>query len=137
MTAKSTTPSLLQLIDTYCAAWNEPDESRRRDVLRSVWSEGATYTDPTVHASGAEELLAHIGAVRARRPGAKVVRTSGLDEHHGLVRFAWRVVQADGSLLPEGIDFAEISPEGKLRRIVGFFGPLARTDPLIDAGVWT
>jgi hypothetical protein len=28
-------------------------------------------------------------------------------------------------MLPEGIDFAEVSSDGKLSRIVGFFGPLA------------
>jgi hypothetical protein len=116
---------LVQLIDTYCAAWNEPDPSRRQSMLSSVWGQGATYTDPTVHAVGAEELLAHIGKVIARRPGAKVVRTSAVDAHHGLARFAWRIVQSDGSMLPEGIDFAEISAQGKIRRIMGFFGPLA------------
>ena len=116
--------ALVQLIDTYCAAWNELDSARRQRVLDSIWAPGATYTDPTVHASGANELLAHITSVIARRPGAKVVRTSAVDAHHGLARFAWRVVQADGSMLPEGIDFAEISAEGKIQRIMGFFGPL-------------
>jgi len=53
------------------------------------------------------------------------VRTSAVDAHHGLARFAWRIVQADGSMLPEGIDFAEISAEGRIQRIMGFFGPLA------------
>jgi hypothetical protein len=32
---------------------------------------------------------------------------------------------ADGKALLEGIDFGELSADGKLRRIVGFFGPLA------------
>jgi len=117
--------ALVQIIDTYCAAWNELDPARRRNRLDSVWAIGATYTDPTVHASGVEELLAHIAKVIARRPGAKVVRTSAVDAHHGLARFAWRIVQADGSMLPEGIDFAEISAEGRIQRIMGFFGPLA------------
>jgi hypothetical protein len=48
-----------------------------------------------------------------------------VDTHHGLARFAWRVVESDGTMLPEGIDFAEVSAEGKLTRIVGFFGSLA------------
>ena len=118
--------ALAQIIDTYCAAWNELDPSRRRSILSSVWAPGATYTDPSVHAVGAEELLAHIAGAIARRPGAKVVRTSAVDAHHRLVRFAWRIVQADGSMLPEGIDFAEISTAGQIQRIMGFFGPLTR-----------
>jgi hypothetical protein len=42
------------------------------------------------------------------------------------VRFAWQVILADGTRLPEGIDFAEITSDNKIRRIMGFFGPLAK-----------
>ena len=116
---------LERLIDTYCDAWNEPDAASRQRILSAVWASDATYTDPTVHAVGVDELAAHIAHVIARRPGARVMRTSVIDAHHAMARFGWRVVQADGSLLPEGIDFAQISAEGKIERIVGFFGPLA------------
>ncbi len=112
------------LIDTYCSAWRDLAEAERRDILGSVWADGATYTDPTTHAASIDALLAHIGKVIAGRPGAKVVRTSRIDLHHDVARFAWQVVLADASTLPEGLDFAEISEDGKIRRIVGFFGPL-------------
>lgn len=115
------------LIDRYCEVWSEPDESRRVELLASVWCPLATYTDPSVHVANAEELLSHIAKVQARRPGARVVRTSKVDIHHGIARFAWHVVQADGPALPEGIDIAFISSEGIcIERIIGFFGPLAR-----------
>lgn len=117
--------SLERLIDAYCAAWSEVDPVRRERMLKEVWDEKATYTDPRGTANGVAQLVALIGEVLLRRPGARVIRTSAVDSHHGLARFAWRVVQADATMLPEGIDFAEISPEGKLVRIVGFFGTLA------------
>jgi SnoaL-like domain len=119
-------PIIDQLIDSYCEAWSDPDPARRREILRAVWADGATYTDPTVHAEGLDDLLAHIDEVLARRQGAKVVRTSRVDAHHGLARFAWHVVQADGTPLPEGLDLAELSADGRIRRIIGFFGPLPR-----------
>lgn len=122
-------PTLVCLIDTYCAAWNEPDPAHREQILKGVWAEGATYTDPRGHATGVTELVALIGQIRFGRPGARVIRTSEVDSHHGLARFAWRVVQADGTALPEGIDIAEISDGGKLLRIVGFFGPLVPGAP--------
>jgi hypothetical protein len=54
-----------------------------------------------------------------------VLRTSAVDVHHGVARFAWHVIQADGTSLPDGLDIAELSADGKrIRRIVGFFGPL-------------
>ncbi len=115
------------LIDSYCQIWSEPDAERRTELLASVWAAGATYTDPSVHAASAEELLVHIGRVQARRPGAKVLRTSGVDQHHGIARFAWHVVQADGIALPQGLDIVYLTPDGtRIERIVGFFGPLPR-----------
>lgn len=118
---------LTERIDTYCRAWSDPDRGRRETLLRSVWSPGATYTDPTVHARGADELLAHIARVLARRPGSRVLRTSRVDEHHGIARFAWNAVDAAGNALPEGLDVAFLSPTGPtIDRIVGFFGPLTK-----------
>jgi hypothetical protein len=116
---------LERLIDAYCQAWCEPDAGARRRLLARVWAEGATYTDPRVQLVGLDALVAHIGKVLADRPGSRVIRTSVVDVHHRLARFAWRVVQADGTMLPEGVDFAEVTGDGKLARIVGFFGPLA------------
>jgi len=114
-----------RLIDAYCAAWGEFDPVRRERMLGDIWAGHATYTDPRAHAAGVGELTALIGRVQATRPGARWLRTSVVDSHHGLVRFGWRVVLGDGTMLPEGLDVAEISGDGKLLRIVGFFGPLA------------
>ena len=118
------------LIDRYCAVWSDPSPEQRALLLGAVWAPGATYTDPTVHATTAAALLAHIERVLSRRPGARVVRTSAVDLHHGVARFAWRVIQADGIALPEGLDIAELTDDAaRIRRIVGFFGPMAvRTD---------
>lgn len=117
--------ALAELIDRYCAVWNEPSSGRRAELLAQVWAHDATYTDPSVHAASSDELLAHIEKVRARRPGARVVRTSVIDLHHGVARFSWHVVQADGTALPDGLDIAELSSDAKrIKRIVGFFGPL-------------
>lgn len=115
------------LIDRYCEAWSAPDPARRRELLASVWAVGATYTDPNVHVAGAEELLSYIATIQARRPGARILRTSGVDEHHRTARFAWHVVLADGTALPEGLDIAFLSSDGaRIDRILGFLGPLPR-----------
>ena len=112
-------------IDTYCAAWNHPDPTQRRAILVKVWGDGASYTDPSVHAAGIDALLAHIGAVIARRPGVKVLRASHIDRHHDMALFAWRASHPDGTVLLDGVDFVELSDDGKIRRIVGFFGSMA------------
>jgi len=115
---------VVEVIDRYCAVWSDPDSSRRAALLAQVWSEGATYTDPTVHANGGAELLAHIERIMTKRPGGKVVRTSELDVHHGVARFGWRALDANGATLRDGIDLVVLSKDGKIERIVGFFGEL-------------
>lgn len=112
------------LIDRYCEAWSDPDPDRRARLLAAVWADGATYTDPTVHATGAAALLDHIAAVQARRPGARVMRTSAVEQHHDVARFTWAVLQPDGTVIRDGIDIAVLDAAGQIARMIGFFGPL-------------
>ena len=115
-----------KLVDSYCAAWSAADLATRLALLTEVWEETGIYVDPTAVCVNRNELAEHIGKVQQRYPGAKVIRTSILDHHHDLLRFSWKMVLADGKSLPDGVDFGELSGSGKLRRIVGFFGPLPR-----------
>jgi len=41
-----------------------------------------------------------------------------------MFRFTWKFVGGDGKTVMEGIDFGVLGPDGKLQRIVGFFGPI-------------
>ena len=40
-----------------------------------------------------------------------------------MLRFLWRLVRADGTYGDESIDFGEVGPDGRLVKIIGFFGP--------------
>lgn len=114
-----------QLIDAYCAAWNEDDPSQRAAMLELLCVSEVVYVDPRRRTRGIEELCAFIGEVRAQRSGARVVRTSAIDVHHDILRFAWQVVLADGTRRPESLDVCDVT-DGRLSRIVGFFGALER-----------
>jgi hypothetical protein len=112
-----------ETVGAYAAAWNEPDVAARRQLLEKAWAAGGTYTDPTVRLEGRDALVQHITGFQKGLPGSKIVPTSGADVHHGLLRFAWRIVKADGSTLSEGMDFGELDADGRIKTIVGFFGP--------------
>jgi hypothetical protein len=113
-----------EIVAAYCEAWNAPTEGARRELLEKSWADDGAYTDPRSDLSGRDALLAHISHVQATRPGSRIVMTSGVDSHHGLLRFAWKLIDPHGAMLVEGIDFGELAADGRLRRIVGFFGPL-------------
>jgi hypothetical protein len=119
---------LEELVSTYCDAWAEPDAAQRRELLKRIWAKDGIYTDPTVETKGLDELVAHIGAVQRTYPGARIERIGLIDRHHRVLRFNWCMVLADGSRLPAGLDVGELTGDGKLQRIIGFFGaPKAET----------
>ena len=115
--------AIADVVTQYMAAWNEPDATTRDALLEQCWSDGGVYLDPRASLTGWDALARHIGAMQASRPGARLEFMSGIDVHHNLVRFLWRLVRADGSCGDTSIDFGEVGPDGRLVRIVGFFGP--------------
>lgn len=112
-----------RVVAAYGQAWNEPVLARRDALLQQAWADQGRYTDPTADVLGRQALSAHIARFLADNRGTKIELTSTIDSHHGLIRFTWRMVGKDGSPLGDGMDFGEIGPDGRLSRIVGFFGP--------------
>ena len=114
--------AITEIVTQYMAAWNEPDDTARRTLLEQCWSDSGVYLDPKTSLTGRDELARHIAAIQASRPGARLEFMSGVDVHHNVVRFLWRLVRADGSCGDVSIDFGEVGADGRLVRIVGFFG---------------
>jgi hypothetical protein len=110
-------------VSAYAAAWAEPDEAMRRTLLEKAWTDDGVYTDPTAHLEGRDALLSHIGGFLAQMGEARLERSSAVDVHHGVLRFEWRIVAPDGSVVTAGFDYGELADDGRLRKIVGFFGP--------------
>lgn len=115
---------LAEVLQAYGAAWSEQDDATRGGLLNEAWSDAGTYQDPTADVVGRDAMCAHIGDLLQKMPGARLSLTSGIDEHHGKLRFTWKLVGADGNLIVEGIDFGEVGEDGRLTKIVGFFGPI-------------
>ena len=111
------------VVAAYGAAWNETDESARRKLLDDAWSDDGVYCDPTVELPGRHALLEHISGFQQSFPGARIENTSGVEDHHGWLRFRWSMVDREGTTVTEGFDVGQLAEDGRLRLIVGFFGP--------------
>jgi hypothetical protein len=109
-----------ETIEAYMAAWNETDEAKIKQLLEKCWADDATYTDPMSDVKGRDGLLTAINGFHAQMPGAGIAFTSAFDEHHGRVRFGWKVVGAPQEMA--GIDVATLAADGRLQSIVGFWG---------------
>lgn len=123
----TTTPTdpatYVPVVDRYFAALNETDAATRRTLTEQAWTEDGGYYDPLVKALGHDELVDVPVLAHQQFPGQRFVRTSGIDAHHGLVRFEWALEAEDGTATIEGIDVGIVAEDGRLNRIAGFFGP--------------
>ncbi len=117
------------IVDTYLEMWNETDPARRAEHIRTAWIETGHYLDPLMEGRGHDGMSAMVDGVQQQFPGARFRRTSGVDEHHGLIRFGWELVAADGTLIAAGLDIGVVADDGRLDRIAGFLGDL----PAVDA----
>ncbi|MFI9504615.1 hypothetical protein [Nocardia sp. NPDC052566] len=61
---------------------------------------------------------------RSTTPALQRLSAIAIDTHHNLARFAWRAAPTDGTPPTDGLDLVEFTPDGRIQRIIGFFGPL-------------
>ncbi len=115
-------------IDTYLAAYNEPDANTRLSLVTEAFAPEARLIDPPLDGSGHDGISAMMGAVQQQFPGHSLRRTTGVDEHHGYFRFGWDLVGPTGDLVLQGTDVGELDGLGRLARVTGFFGPLQERD---------
>lgn len=123
MTDTNTTDTTA-VVDAYLAMWNKDDPARRAELIRAAWTDDARYVDPLLEADGHDGLSAMVDGLHAQFPGHRFRRTSGIDVHHDELRFGWELAAPDGAVTVAGIDVGQLSADGRLRRITGFFGDL-------------
>jgi hypothetical protein len=109
--------------DHMLAAWNERDPTRIRGHLEQALTADVEFIDPTIVTHGIDEFAANIRGFRSKYPQADCARTSDVDSHHHLHRYGWHIVVGQ-QLVVAGFDVAETDSDGRVRRVLGFFGPL-------------
>ena len=69
----------LEAVASYAAAWDEPDETKRRALLERAWTDDGIYTDPTAYVEGREALIEHIAGFLNQVGEARLERSSGVE----------------------------------------------------------
>lgn len=109
--------------DHMLAAWNERDLNLIRSHLNKALTEDIEFIDPTIVTRGIAEFEQNVRGFRLKYPDAQLALSSGVDSHHNLHRYGWEIIVGGNVLLP-GFDVTETDAELKVRRVLGFFGPL-------------
>lgn len=114
--------SAQEAIEDYAAAWQEPDEDVRRQIIAGCWAEDGEVVHPDGIVVGREGLNAHISRFRRRVGGAMPLLTSRVDTNSRFLRFEWRMIDPLGEVILEGCNYGELDDAGLIRRIVVFYG---------------
>lgn len=106
----------------YCAPWNTTDRSARDGLLARVWAVAGVYIDPEpTLAVGRAALGDAIAEFQQHYPGDRF-RCGAPQTHHRAIRVSWIRLGPDGKQLAQGMDFHDLAPDGRISRVVGFFG---------------
>lgn len=116
---------LSTIVDAYLTAYGEPDRMRRETLIARAFAGDAELIDPPMARAGHDGISELAVAVQQQFAGHRFRRTSDIDEHHGHLRYSWELVGPDENVALTGIDVAELAGDGRMQRVVGFFGALA------------
>lgn len=116
------TATLTATVDLHLAAYGEPDPARRAELIAQAWSEDGVLLDPPLTGEGHDGLGAAADALLGQFPAHTFRRTTAVDEHHGVARYAWELVSPEGAVVLAGTDVVDVAADGRLQRVVGFFG---------------
>jgi hypothetical protein len=112
------------VIEKYDQAWNASEADKRRRLLEGALADDCEMLEPRGRFVGREAILERITGFSERFPGATVNITTNIDEHNGIARYGWKITDREGGPLLEGIDVVERSGDGRLGRVLMFFGDL-------------
>jgi predicted ester cyclase len=114
----------VDLVASYCSIWNETDPDRRARAFEQIWAEDGVLVQPRAgRVQGRAAVLSHIAGFSHRFPGAQVIQTSDVDEHHGHIRYTWRIAFADGATSIDGLDIGVVDASGRFREVIQFHDP--------------
>ena len=112
------------LVDAHLAAFSAPDAASRRTLIEQAWAPTGHFADPLFAATGHDEIDALAASVPGLYPEHVFTRTSGIDLHHDHARYAFAFTAPDGTVVIDGTEVAQVGSEGRLVRVIGFFGPI-------------
>ncbi|MHB8466116.1 MAG: nuclear transport factor 2-like protein [Acidimicrobiales bacterium] len=111
-------------VDRYLSAYNETDAAARMALLKDAFTADGQLIDPPLDGVGHQGISDMMAAVHQQFAGHTFRRSSGIDEHHGHLRYGWQLLDPTGQVVLAGTDVGQLAPDGRLARITGFFGPL-------------
>jgi uncharacterized protein YndB with AHSA1/START domain len=109
-------------VEEYFESWNIKDANERLQKLSSAVTQGVEFHDAYGCTLGIDELNGYITAIHQYFP-MKLQSDGPARECQGNAFCHWKAEKADGSSASRGLIFFDLAPDGRIKRIVGFWLP--------------
>ena len=107
----------------YLDAFVEHDSARRLALLEQSLTSNAEIWGPKRIFTGYAEILEKIEGFHKNWPNCRLVLASGIVCFNNAGHFAKAIVGSDGSVLASGHSVVEMAHDGRIRRVLAFWGP--------------
>ena len=115
--------SFFRPLKPYLDAFVERDVARRLALLEQSLTPGAEIRGPTRVFAGYAEISEKIDGFQKNWPDCRLALASGILCFSNAGHFAMAIVSADGSTLASGHSVVELAADGRINRVLAFWGP--------------
>ena len=115
--------SFFRPLAPYLDAFVEQDTARRLALLEQGLVPSAEICGPTRIFAGYAEISEKIEGFHKNWPNCRLVVASGIVCFSNAGHFAKAIVGADGSILASGYSVMELAADGRIQRVLAFWGP--------------
>lgn len=108
-------------VDAFLRAWGEPDGKTRRELMESCATPEIVFRDAYSATDGLDDMLTNLDAIQLFMPGMTLVRSGDVRHSHGTAIATWTAKKENGDPAGTGTNVFDLSPEGRIARVVGFW----------------
>jgi len=110
------------LAERWFAAWNEADAAARRRAFRTLVTDDVLFQDAYSLTRGFDDLDAHVAGAKVHMPGITMEKSAATRQCQGTALVEWVAKLPDGKPMAKGTNVFELAPDGRIERVVGFWG---------------
>ncbi len=117
--------TLIEKLDTMFGVWNTTDQDEQEQLANAALESNVHFVDPNHNIIGREPFLAMVRETQTKYPGLRYGRSCEPDWQNNFCRYHWAIHKDDQPVMT-GFDVTEVNDAGKVVKVIGFFGELAR-----------
>ena len=110
-----------QTVETWFAAWAEPNQANRQRTLESIVTPDIRVRDRFSCIDGLDDLAHHVTAAQRFMPGVRLQKAGKARHCQGTVLADWTAIGPDGQPRGQGSNVFVLGSDGRIESVTGFW----------------